>query len=42
MHYALSSSADSLDDDSQACEKNHIWVSQKAPWYQIRNDLPEF
>ena len=31
----------SLDDDPQACEKNHIWVSQKAPWYQIRNDLPE-
>ncbi|WP_372833811.1 GFA family protein [Pontibacterium sp.] len=31
----------SLDDDPQADEKNHIWVAQKAPWYQINNELPQ-
>jgi hypothetical protein len=31
----------SLDDDPQSQEKEHIWVSQKASWYEINNDLPE-
>ena len=31
----------SLDDDPKSKEKNHIWVSQKASWYSINNDLPE-
>jgi len=30
----------SLDNDPQAKEKNHIWVSQKAPWYKLHSDLP--
>jgi len=30
----------SLDDDPQTVEKNHIWVSQKAPWYAIDTTLP--
>ena len=31
----------SLDDDPGAQEKNHIWTSQKASWYEINSDLPE-
>src|SRR5690606_1726891 len=31
----------SLDSDPQSREKNHIWVSQKASWYSIKNNLPE-
>ncbi|MBE9397896.1 GFA family protein [Pontibacterium sp. N1Y112] len=31
----------SLDDDPKVNEKNHIWVSQKAPWYQINSELPQ-
>ncbi len=31
----------SLDDDPESSEKQHIWVSQKAPWYSIDNNLPE-
>ena len=31
----------SLDDDPNSREKNHIWVSQKASWYSINNNLPE-
>lgn len=30
----------SLDDDPQTIEKNHIWVSQKAPWYDLKATLP--
>lgn len=30
-----------LDDDPQAKEQNHIWVSQKACWYSINSQLPE-
>lgn len=29
-----------LDDDPKAPERSHIWVSDKAPWYQINSDLP--
>ncbi|MCJ8340303.1 MAG: GFA family protein [Pseudomonadales bacterium] len=32
----------SLDDDPDATEKNHIWVSQKASWYSINGELPEY
>ena len=32
----------SLDDDPDAQEKRHIWVSQKASWYSIKGELPEF
>ncbi|WP_233153008.1 GFA family protein [Motiliproteus sp. MSK22-1] len=31
----------SLDTDPNAREKNHIWVSQKASWYDINSQLPE-
>ncbi len=31
----------SLDDDPKAKEKSHIWVSQKASWFSIKNKLPE-
>lgn len=31
----------SLDDEPAAVEKSHIWVSQKASWYSIHNNLPE-
>jgi len=30
----------SLDDDPRTVEKNHIWVSQQAPWYDLKADLP--
>jgi len=32
----------SLDDDPNSAEKSHIWVSQKAHWYTIGNDLVEY
>lgn len=32
----------SLDDDPGSSEKSHIWVSEKASWYKIRNELPEY
>lgn len=32
----------SLDDDPNAKEKNHIWVSQKASWYSLNSHLPEY
>ncbi|WP_084784133.1 GFA family protein [Marinobacterium aestuarii] len=32
----------SLDDDPMSSEKNHIWVSQKASWYSITNNLPAY
>jgi hypothetical protein len=31
----------SLDDDPDAKEKNHIWVSQKASWFSIDSQLPQ-
>jgi len=31
----------SLDDDLDAKETQHIWVSQKASWYSINGDLPQ-
>ena len=31
----------SLDTDLASKEKNHIWVSQKANWYSITNNLSE-
>ncbi len=32
----------SLDDDPNTTEKNHIWLSQKAPWYSLGKTLPEY
>ena len=32
----------SLDDDPGARETKHIWLSQKASWYAIHNNLPEY
>ncbi len=31
-----------LDDDPGTRPMAHIWVSQKAPWYEITGDLPQF
>lgn len=31
-----------LDTDPKSEEISHIWVSQKASWYSITNDLPEY
>ena len=33
-----------LDDDPVSRPVNHIWVSQKAPWYDLENDcdLPKY
>jgi len=30
----------SLDDDPKSREINHIWVSQKASWYELDSHLP--
>ena len=32
----------SLDSDPDAKEINHIWVSQKASWYNLITDLPQY
>ena len=32
----------SLDNAEGLIEKSHIWVSDKASWYEINNDLPEY
>ena len=32
----------SLDDDPEAVERSHIWISQKANWYSIKNDLRRY
>ncbi|MFK7977145.1 MAG: GFA family protein [Halioglobus sp.] len=32
----------SLDSDLASMEKNHIWVSQKANWYNIDDNLPKY
>ncbi|WP_416306983.1 GFA family protein [Neptunicella sp. SCSIO 80796] len=32
----------SLDDDPDSQEVKHIWVSDKASWYSINNNLPEY
>ena len=31
----------SLDNDPKSKEKSHIWVSQKATWYELNSHLPE-
>lgn len=31
-----------LDTNPGASEKSHIWVSQKASWYTINQQLPEY
>lgn len=30
-----------LDTDPKSKEARHIWVSEKASWYSINNNLPE-
>ncbi len=32
----------SLDEDPNAKEVSHIWVSQKASWYKLESDLPVY
>ncbi|ABC29922.1 uncharacterized conserved protein [Hahella chejuensis KCTC 2396] len=32
----------SLDNDPQSQEKSHIWVSDKASWYDINKELPVY
>lgn len=32
----------SLDDDPESAEKCHIWVSDKASWYSLNAQLPEY
>ncbi|MCG8428969.1 MAG: GFA family protein [Chromatiales bacterium] len=41
-HYVLR--LGTLDDDPEVRPVNHIWVSLKAPWYEIAEDaqLPQF
>lgn len=41
-HYVLR--LGTLDDDPMIKATNHIWVSLKAPWYEIEEDykLPQF
>jgi hypothetical protein len=41
-HYILR--LGTLDDDPKVKSKNHIWVSLKAPWYNLETDcsLPKF
>ena len=42
MHYILR--LGTLDDDPKVKPVNHIWVSLKAPWYNIETDcnLPKY
>ncbi|ASJ74258.1 Glutathione-dependent formaldehyde-activating enzyme [Granulosicoccus antarcticus IMCC3135] len=32
----------SLDSNTVTQERSHIWVSEKADWYSIHNELPEY
>ena len=32
----------SLDSDPSSSEKAHIWLSQKATWYEVDSKLPQF
>ncbi|MDG9669251.1 GFA family protein [Hahella sp. CR1] len=32
----------SLDNDPQSQERSHIWVSDKASWYDINKELPVY
>ncbi|AZZ92698.1 GFA family protein [Hahella sp. KA22] len=32
----------SLDNDPQSQERSHIWVSNKASWYDINKELPVY
>jgi hypothetical protein len=45
-HYAhnpkfMSVRAGSLDSDPGVRPGVHVWVSEKAPWYEISDDLPQ-
>ena len=31
-----------LDDNPQSTERSHIWLSEKAPWYQLDQQLAEY
>ncbi len=39
-HYILR--LGTLDDDPQAKIAQHIWMSEKAPWYDVCDALPQF
>lgn len=32
----------SLDDDPKSLEKSHIWLSQKASWFNLDEELPRY
>ncbi len=34
--------AGALDDDPGGRPRLHFFVGSKAPWYEIRDDLPQF
>lgn len=34
--------AGSLDDDPQIRPECHIWTGAKAPWYEIRDSIPQY
>jgi hypothetical protein len=34
--------AGTLDSDPGIAPSAHIWVSEKAPWYEITDALPQF
>ncbi|SJN12101.1 hypothetical protein CZ787_07365 [Halomonas citrativorans] len=31
-----------LDVDPGVCPNRHVFVGNKAPWYEIADDLPQF
>jgi hypothetical protein len=31
-----------LDDDPKICPRHHIFVKDKAPWYEINSNIPQF
>ena len=35
-------SMSTIEDDPEIPEGYHIWVSSKAPWHEINDDLPQF
>ena len=34
--------AGTLDDDPGLRPQMHIWVKEKAPWYEIHDDIPKY
>ncbi len=40
--YLMTVRAGTLDSDPGVRPSGHIWVSEKAPWYEITDGLPQF